>query len=55
MAKVWVYDYIDNRIEEMSLEKFRLLYNTSEIKFHETSIFFNKQDAEFHKEGQDNG
>lgn len=50
MNKVWVYDHVDNKVDEMNLEKFRELYNNDDLCFHETSIFFNKEDAKWHQE-----
>ena len=45
MNQIYLYNYTFDTIEEMTLEKFRRLFNQDYIDMEDNSIFYNKQDA----------
>lgn len=42
---IYLYNYASDIIEEMTLDKFRLLFNQDHIDVKESSLFFNKEEA----------
>lgn len=42
---LYLYNYQYDQIEEMTLNKFRLLFNQDHIDVKESSLFFNKEEA----------
>jgi len=42
---LYLYNYQYDQIEEMTLNKFRLLFNQDHINVKESSLFFNKEEA----------
>ena len=45
MNQIYLYNYTFDTIEEMTLEKFRRLFNQDYIDMEDNSIFYNKQEA----------
>ena len=45
MNQIYLYNYTFDTIEEMTLEKFRRLFNKDYIDMEDNSIFYNKQEA----------
>jgi hypothetical protein len=46
MNQIYLYNYHEyDHIEEMTLNKFRLLFNQDHIDVKESSLFFNKEEA----------
>jgi hypothetical protein len=45
MNQIYLYNYQYDHIEEMTLDKFRLLFNQDHIDVKESSLFFNKEEA----------
>ena len=45
MNQIYLYNYQYDQIEEMTLNKFRLLFNQDHIDVKESSLFFNKEEA----------
>ena len=45
MNQIYLYNYTFDTIEEMTLEKFRLLFNQDCFEVKDNSIFYNKQEA----------
>ena len=45
MNQIYLYNYQYDQIEEMTLNKFRLLFNQDYIDVKESSLFFNKEEA----------
>jgi hypothetical protein len=45
MNQIYLYNYQHDQIEEMTLNKFRLLFNQDHIDVKESSLFFNKEEA----------
>lgn len=45
MNQIYLYNYQHDQIEEMTLDKFRLLFNQDHIDVKESSLFFNKEEA----------
>ena len=42
---IYLYNYASDIIEEITLDKFRLLFNQDHIDVKESSLFFNKEEA----------
>lgn len=42
---IYLYNYASDIIEEMTLDKFRLLFNQDHVDVKESSLFFNKEEA----------
>ena len=45
MNQIYLYNYQYDQIEEMTLNKFRRLFNQDHIDVKESSLFFNKEEA----------
>jgi len=45
MNQIYLYNYQHDQVEEMTLDKFRLLFNQDHIDVKESSLFFNKEEA----------